>query len=52
MSAAPAAPVAVELAAELQRFLNHLRVERRLAERTLAMYREALLRLQLTAAAA
>ena len=31
---------------ELQAFLTHLQVERRLAERTLAMYREALLRLQ------
>ena len=51
MSAAPAAPAAVELAAELQRFLDHLRVERRLAERTLALYREALLRLQASAAA-
>ena len=39
-----------ELGAELQRFLDHLRVERRLAERTLAMYREALLRLQISAA--
>jgi integrase/recombinase XerC len=35
-----------ELAAELQAFLDHLRVERRLAARTLAMYREALVRLQ------
>jgi integrase/recombinase XerC len=33
-------------------FLTHLRVERRLAARTLAMYREALLRLQAFAAAA
>ena len=41
-----------ELGAELQRFLGHLRVERRLAERTLAMYREALLRLQISAAGA
>jgi integrase/recombinase XerC len=40
-----------ELTAELQAFLTHLRVERRLAERTLAMYREALLRLQAYAAA-
>jgi integrase/recombinase XerC len=35
-----------EPAAELQRFLDHLAVERRLAPRTLAMYREALLRLE------
>jgi len=35
-----------ELSADLEAFLTHLRVERRLAERTLAMYREALLRLQ------
>ena len=41
-----------ELAAELQGFLQHLEVERRLAARTLAMYREALLRLQASAAAA
>lgn len=34
------------LTADLGAFLTHLRVERRLAERTLAMYREALLRLQ------
>ncbi len=40
------------LAAELQRFLDHLAVERRLAARTVAMYREALLRLQASAAAA
>jgi len=46
-----AAAAAVELAPELHRFLEHLRVERRLASRTLAMYREALLRLQLAAAA-
>jgi integrase/recombinase XerC len=39
-----------ELAAELQRFLQHLSVERRLAARTVAMYREALLRLQASAA--
>ena len=41
-----------ELAAELQRFLDHLAVERRLAARTVAMYREALARLQASAAAA
>ena len=34
---------------ELQRFLDHLVVERRLAARTVAMYREALLRLQASA---
>ena len=39
-------------AAELQRFLDHLSVERRLAPRTVAMYREALLRLQASAEAA
>lgn len=37
---------------ELQRFVDHLRVERRLAARTLALYTEALLRLQASAAAA
>jgi integrase/recombinase XerC len=36
----------------LEGFLTHLRVERRLAARTLAMYREALVRLQDFAAAA
>ena len=36
---------------ELQAFLTYLRVERRLAERTLAMYGEALSRLQASAAA-
>jgi len=36
---------------ELQQFLTHLQVERRLAPRTLAMYTEALLRLQSFAAA-
>jgi integrase/recombinase XerC len=40
------------LATELQGFLQHLEVERRLAARTLAMYSEALLRLQASAAAA
>jgi integrase/recombinase XerC len=39
------------LAAELQRFLDHLRVERRLAARTVALYAEALARLQTAAAA-
>jgi len=37
---------------EIQAFLQHLRVERRLAARTLAMYTEALLRLQASALAA
>ncbi len=39
------------LDAGLEAFLHHLEVERRLAARTLAMYREALLRLQASAAA-
>jgi len=38
------------LSPELQRFVDHLRVERRLAARTLGMYTEALLRLQAWAA--
>ena len=38
-------------APEIQRFLQHLTVERRLAPRTVAMYTEALLRLQVSAAA-
>jgi integrase/recombinase XerC len=42
----------VALDAELQRFLDHLTVERRLATRTVAMYCEALARLQAAAAAA
>ena len=41
-----------ELAAELQAFIEHLSVERRLAKRTLILYREALLRLQASAQAA
>ncbi len=41
-----------ELGAELQRFLQHLAVERRLAPRTLAMYGDALARLQAAARAA
>jgi integrase/recombinase XerC len=41
-----------ELTAELEAFLQHLRVQRRLAARTVAMYREALLRLQVAAEAA
>ena len=46
-----AAAAKAELGADLQRFIDHLRVERRLATRTLAMYREALLRLQAAAEA-
>jgi integrase/recombinase XerC len=41
-----------ELGAELQRFLDHLAIERRLAARTVILYREALARLQASAAAA
>lgn len=37
------------LAADLEGFLQHLSVQRRLAARTVAMYREALLRLQASA---
>jgi integrase/recombinase XerC len=37
------------LGAELQGFIEHLRVERRLAERTLTLYTQALLRLQAAA---
>ena len=43
---APALPLArTALPAPLQAHLDHLRVERRLAERTLAMYHDALVRL-------
>ena len=50
--AAPPLPLAQEpLDAELQRYLRHLEVERRLAARTLALYRDALVRLQRLAAA-
>ena len=42
----------MDLDPQIEAFLTHLRVERRLAARTLAMYREALLRLQASAAAA
>jgi integrase/recombinase XerC len=45
------AEAADDLAPELAAFLTHLQIERRLAERTRAMYREALLRLQAAAAA-
>jgi integrase/recombinase XerC len=41
-----------EPVAEIARFLQHLTVERRLAARTVAMYTEALLRLQASAQAA
>ena len=44
------APAAM-LDPELLRFLDHLRVERRLAPRTVAMYGEALRRLQAAAEA-
>ena len=40
-----------ELAADIQQFLQHLSVERRLATRTVALYSEALLRLQASAQA-
>ncbi len=43
---------AVELDDDIRRHLLHLQVERRLAERTLAIYREALVRLQAFAEAA
>ena len=42
----------MDLSPPIDAFLGHLRVERRLAPRTLAMYREALLRLQASAAGA
>ncbi len=53
MRASPAVsvPQAEALSPELDRFVRHLTVERRLAARTLAMYTEALLRLQALAAA-
>jgi integrase/recombinase XerC len=47
----PAAQAQPGLADDLQRFLDHLAVERRLAARTVAMYRQALLQLQASAAA-
>ena len=50
MSHVEAAPA--ELLPQVQAFLQHLTVERRLAARTVAMYREALLRLQASALAA
>jgi len=46
-SAGPTLP----LAPEVQAYLQHLAVERRLAERTVTLYREALRRLQASAAA-
>ena len=50
--APPAAPLVHEaLDPELQRFGQHLAVEKRLAARTLAMYHDALVRLQRLAAA-
>ncbi|MCY7316167.1 MAG: tyrosine recombinase XerC [Rubrivivax sp.] len=48
--AQPTKPALQPLDAELQRHLQHLRVEKRLAERTLAMTTAALLRLQAAAA--
>jgi integrase/recombinase XerC len=39
------------LADDLQRFLDHLAIERRLAPRSIALYRQALLRLQASATA-
>ncbi|MFT3817928.1 MAG: tyrosine recombinase XerC [Rubrivivax sp.] len=49
---APQPPLAQEpLDDELQRYLRHLEVERRLAVRTLALYRDALVRLRRLAAA-
>ena len=50
MSTPPADPVGLPRAVE--DFLEHLRIERRLAARTVAMYREALLRLAASAATA
>ena len=49
---AAGAQPAAELTAELQRFVQHLCVERRLADRTVAIYREALLRLEASARSA
>ena len=46
----PLAGAAPALSPELQSFITHLQVEKRLAARTLAMYSEALLRLQASAA--
>lgn len=47
MAAVPPVPgTRIALDPELQRFLDHLTVEKRLAARTVAMYREALVRLQ------
>jgi integrase/recombinase XerC len=51
MTPAPGALAHEPLGDELQRFWQHLAVEKRLAGRTLAMYREALVRLQRLAAA-
>ena len=52
MKPAAQRPLAHEaLDEELQRWLQHLQVEKRLAARTLAMYRDALVRLQRLAAA-
>jgi integrase/recombinase XerC len=52
LGGAAARPLAATaLGDDAQAFLDHLRVERRLAERTLAMYHDALVRLEACAAA-
>ena len=50
MVARPAEDEAAALAAEPRRYLEHLRVQRRLAARSLSLYEDALLRLQALAA--
>lgn len=50
-SPAPAALAATPLGGDAQAFLDHLRLQRRLAGRTLAMYHDALVRLEAFAAA-
>jgi integrase/recombinase XerC len=50
-SSAPVALAATPLGDEAQAFIEHLRVQRRLADRTLAMYHDALARLDAAAAA-
>ena len=52
LAADPGAPAAAALHDDIERHLQHLRVERRLAERTRALYRQALERLQRGAEAA
>ncbi len=51
LAAPPVSLSSEALAPELQRFAQHLAVEKRLAPRTLAMYHDALVRLQRLAAA-